>query len=153
MKYKKSNALLALVLTLAVIPSVLAQPKDPLRFDLSITLVASPLGWAGTVDGDIVGTITIILLGAEFPGITEHYWEEWTIVTNDGTITVYQEGVWSFKSYKFKSNGYVTEATGAWEYLEGARVHTRGMTSPFPPPDPNDKVTAEAKVRVCGYSS
>jgi hypothetical protein len=144
MKSKRSIALLALIITLALIPAVLAQPNMPLRCDLQIEL--GPSGWFGNVSGSIEGTITIVLLDAVFPGITEHYWEVWTIVTSGGTITIYQAGVWSFKSFKFKSNGYVTAATGTWEYLEGARVHTRGLTTDLDA----DPITGDGKFWICG---
>jgi hypothetical protein len=147
MKSKRSIALLALIVTLAIIPAALAQPNKPLRCGVHIEL--GPSGWFGTVTGDIEGTITIELLDVFFPGITEHYFEEWTIVTSTGTITIYQAGVWSFKSYKFKSDGYVSAATGDWAYLEGARVHTRGMTTPYPPPP--TPTTGDGIFWICGY--
>ena len=162
MKKILSGALLmctvALLSTLLV-PAVSAQPNKPLRcetyFELNWDWVGfggtSPYTWIGTVSGDIEGDVYITLIGATFPGITEHYEETWEIVTADGSIEIYHKGVWSFKTFKCKSNGYVTDATGDWAYLDGADVHMRGVTSEFPvtPPTP---VTGEGTVWICGYA-
>jgi len=149
---------LALAFTLVLVPAVSAQPNKPLRCEVFIQLNwdwvgfggTSPYTWIGTVSGDIEGDVTLTLIGASFPGITEHYSETWVITTTDGSITIYQEGVWSFKSFKFKSNGYVTAATGTWAYLVGSDVHVRGVTSSFPvsPPTP---VTGEGTMWLCGF--
>jgi len=151
--------LLALAFTLALVPAGTAQPMKPLRCGVFFELnwdwfvnPPAPYTWNGTVWGDIDGNVTLTLIEARFPGITEHYSEEWVIVTTDGSITIYQEGVWSFKSFKFKSNGWVTAATGAWAYLLGSDAHVRGVTSPFPVPPPTP-VNGTGTMWICGFGS
>ena len=112
----------------------------------------SPYTWIGNVWGDIEGDVPLTLIGATFPGILEHYEETWDIVTDVGSIKIYQKGVWSFKTFKFKSNGYATAATGAWAYLLGSRVHVRGVTTPFPV-DPPTPVNGTGRMWICGFGS
>ena len=151
--------LLALAFTLVSVPASSAQPNKPLRCEMYLELNWDWVGfggtsdytWIGTVSGDIEGDMYVTLIGATFPGILEHYEETWEIVTDDGSIEVYQKGVWSFKSFKAKSNGYVTDATGDWAHLDGADVHMRGVTSEFPV-DPPTPVTVEGTAWICGYA-
>jgi hypothetical protein len=157
---KRLTALLALAFTLALLPAVSAQPMKPLRCEVSFELNwdwvgfggTSPYTWIGTVSGAIEGDTTLTLMGASFPGITEHYSETWVITTSEGSITIYQEGVWSFKSYKFKSNGWITDATGSWAYLLGSDAHVRGVTTQFPV-DPPTPVTGAGIMWICGFDT
>ena len=150
--------MLALAFTLALLPAVSAQPMKPLRCEVSFELNwdwvgfggTSPYTWIGTVSGAIEGDATLTLMGASFPGITEHYSETWVITTSEGSITMYQEGVWSFKSYKFKSNGWITDATGSWAYLLGSDAHVRGVTTTFPVPPPTPVIGA-GTMWLCGF--
>ena len=144
--------------SLLCMPKVTAQPNSPLRCEVQFQLNwdwvgfggSSPYTWIGTVSGDIEGTATLSLIGASFPGITEHYSETWIITTTTGTITIHQEGVWSFKSFEFKSNGYVTAATGEWTYLQGSDLHARGVTTTFPVPPPTP-VSGAGIMWICGF--
>ena len=141
-------------------PTVSAQPMNPLRCEASFMLNwdwvgvggTSPISWIGTIWGDIEGDVTLSAIQATFPGITEHYSETWVITTSTGTITLYQEGVWSFKSFEFKSNGYVTAATGSWEYLVGSDAHVRGVTTPFPVPKPTP-VIGSCELLIAGFGA
>jgi len=139
----------ALLSTLSV-PGASTSPKSPLRCEVVIQLnegTESPYTWFLTVSGDIEGTGGITFIDASFPGITEHYSELWHIDTDNGMIEAYQKGVWSFKSWKFKSNGYVTVATGDWEYLLGSEMHVRGVTT-----DPNVlPLTGTGIMWICGF--
>ena len=130
---KRSVAILALALSLVLVPAISAQPNQPLRCEVSITLDwGPPVQWDGEITGDIEGTFIIRADPApSFPGETEHFFETWVIETLDGTIELYQEGVWSFKTFKWKSNGRVTFASGEWVYLIGSNVHVRGTTTPL----------------------
>jgi len=149
---------LALLSILSML-TVSAQPMSPLRSEVILQLNwdwvgfggSSPFTWIGTITGDIEGTVTLSLISASFPGITEHYSETWVITTAEGSITMYQEGVWSFKSFKFKSNGYVAAATGTWTNLLESDAHVRGVTTQFPvaPPTP---VTGTGIMWICGYT-
>lgn len=135
-----------------------AQANKPLRCEMFFELnwdyfeTGEPPTWNGTIWGDINGKANLTLVAATFPGKTEHYSEDWVIMTNDGSITIHQEGVWSFKSFEFKSNGKVTDATGEYAYLLGSTAHVRGVTSPFPV-DPPTPVNGTGTMWICGFGS
>lgn len=141
---------LALAFTLVLVPAGTAQPNRPLRCELEIELSWDPFQWEGTITGDIEGTFTIFPdPEPSFPGILEHYVETWVIETDEGSIELIQKGVWSFKTFKFKSNGWVTAATGTWEYLLGSDAHVRGVTTEFlGPPYP---IYGTGKMWFCGF--
>jgi hypothetical protein len=131
MKCKRSVAVLALALTLALLPAGIVQAEKPLKCEIEIVLDLINFQWVGTITGDIEGTFIITPdPDPGFPGSTEHYLETWVIKpTGGGEIRLYQEGVWNFKTGRFRSNGMVTAASGGWEYLIGCNVHVRGVTT------------------------
>ena len=124
--------------------------KEDIRCEVEISLNRDPElpTWEGTISGDIEGEFDIYNIGANFdypkpnPAedemIWEFYWEEWIIETDGGTITSIQAGVWSFETFKFRSNGPVVDATGKWKYLIGKTIYASGVTTEFPvePPTP-----------------
>lgn len=124
--------LTVMALTLVSVPAVSAQPNKPLRCEVYAELNFVLWQWDGYVTGDIEGSLIIHPQGASFPGATEHYKEAWEITTTDGVIWLFQEGVWSFKTFKFRSGGMVTAADGSWQYLVGCNARVIGVTSPFP---------------------
>jgi len=129
---RKLNAIpLVLAFTLALLPAGTAQAEKPLKCEIEIVLDLINFRWVGTITGDIEGTFIITPdPDPSFPGSTEHYLETWVIEpTVGGEIRLYQEGVWNFKTGKFRSNGMVTAASGGWEYLIGCNVHVRGVTT------------------------
>ncbi len=141
MKCKKSVALLALAFTLILVPAVLAQPNKPLRvvmhWDIDYTIF--PIGWSGTVSGDINGDITVTLVDARWTphDKTEHWIETWVIVTDSGEILGEEEGAASMASPKCGARGRITGATGEWTHLIGCIFYWKGdaeMTDPGPPP-------------------
>jgi hypothetical protein len=133
--------------------------KKAVRCDISISLNwgPAPPTWKGTIDGDIKGEFDINNIGANFDypkpdpsegeRTWEFYWEEWVIKTDDGTITSIQAGVWSFKTFKFVSNGPVVDATGKWKYLIGSTMYVSGVTTEFPV-DPPTPVTGEGEMWI-----
>ena len=134
-----------LAFTLVSVPVVPTQAKKPLRCETEIAFDWDLHQWIGTVSGDIEGSITFTPEGASFPGSTEHFFETWVIETDGGdVIKGSHEGVWSFKTFKFRTNGKVTSASGEWSHLVGRKVHTIGTTSPFPA----EEVTAEGTFRI-----
>ena len=144
---------MVVLLSTLSMPAVSAQPMKPLRCELEIELDWVEFKWFGTITGDIEGTFTIFPdPEPSFPGILEHYLETWVIEieTDDGdTIELIQEGVWSFKTFKFKSNGWVTAATGTWAYLLGSDAHVRGVTTEFlGPPYP---IYGTGTMWLCGF--
>jgi len=135
MKTKSATTLaFALFLGCMLIAPISAQPNKPLKCELTMNVIWLPVPhWEGTVTGDIVGTVTVNELPPSFPGKTEHFSETFEIVTADGVIRGLDDGVWNMKTYKWRANGYITEATGIWTGLVGCHVHEMGTTSPLGP--------------------
>lgn len=126
-----TTIILALFLAGMLMATAAAQPKKPLRCEVSIDLVwATPLYWEGTITGDIVGTITIYENPPSFRGHTEHFSETWVIATDSGNICGFDEGVWTFSNLKWVANGWVTTATGSWAYLANCKFQYSGTTTP-----------------------
>ncbi len=139
---------LGFVIVVALAMPTISQPYKPLRSEIDFELVWAPVPhWEGTLTGDIEGEIIVALQEATFPGTTEHFYETWVITTSDGTIEGYDNGVWSFVTFKFRANGRITAATGSLEHLEGCNVHFLGTTTEFPVPE-GEEVTATATVTV-----
>jgi hypothetical protein len=137
-----------LVIAIALTIPAISQPYKPLRSQIDFELVWDPVPhWEGTLTGDIEGEIIVALQGATFPGTTEHFYETWVITTSDGTIEGYDNGVWSFVTFKFRANGKITDATGSLEHLEGCNVHFMGTTTEFPVA-PGEEVTATATMTI-----
>jgi len=94
---RRLTFLLALAFTLALVPAVSAQPNKPLRCGMSwdIDYDIVPVGWRGTVWGDINGDLTATLVDARWTphDKTEHWIETWVIVTGTGEIYGEEEGV------------------------------------------------------------
>jgi len=138
-----ATMVITLFLTLAVMAlplvSVSAQPMKPLRCEMELTfdLGLPDPHWIGTVTGDIEGTIEFWEFWDQnyVVGKTEHFFERFLITTDGGdTIEGFDQGVWNFgTTFKFRANGWVTEASGDWAYLVGYKMFEIGMTSPFPP--------------------
>jgi len=127
---------LALPLILVSVPIVSAKASGPLTCEVYAELNFVKLQWEGYVAGDIEGSLIIHPQGATFPGTTEHYKEVWEITTTGGDkIWLFQEGVWSFRTYKFRSGGTVTAADAPLRSLVGCNARVIGITSPFPAPE------------------
>jgi len=133
---------LALAFTLVSVPAFSAQPNKPLRCEMSwdIDYTIFPVGWRGTVWGDINGDITVTLVDARWTphDKTEHWIETWVIETASGEIWGEEEGAASMANGKGNARGRITHATGDWTHLIGCIFHwscTAEMTDPGPPPD------------------
>jgi hypothetical protein len=126
-------------LMLVVLPAASAHPIKPLTMEVVSDLVfpeePDVPHWAGTITGDVAGTIRLDVSSSAFPGSTQH-WDEVNVITTDGdaTITVESKGVWNFATLKFRTIGIVVDATGEYEYLIGARAHGMGYTDSAVPP-------------------
>jgi hypothetical protein len=134
MKMKvKAIAALVFVLFLGAIlmAPAWARPMKLLRCSLEMDVDWAHGKWDGTLTGDIVGSITIYEEGATLPGKTEHFHETWVIVTDSGSISGFDEGVWSFVNFKWVANGGVTAATGDWAGLVGCNMRYSGTTTEF----------------------
>jgi len=125
----------ALVTCMFVCVSMLCVPAvradRPLECAISLDLT-SPTSWAGTVTGDLTGSIAITENPAIFVGQTEHFDENTVITTTEGVvINIHDLGVVSFKSWKFAANGVVTDVSSPdWQWLVGYQVHFMGAVVP-----------------------
>ena len=159
-KMRKKTILLCIVsiLSLSVLlaPTSIAKPETMLNCDVFITLNwdfvgfggTSPYSWIGTVTGDVNGDLYVAMQEAWFPSPgTEHFTEEWLIVTFTGNIIGEVEGKWTMSNYKWVANGEVTDATGDWVYLIGSQMQYGGTTTEFPVP-PGTLVTGEGSMHI-----
>ena len=80
-------------------------------------------GFAAVPDVRIVGEIP-------FVDGTMHWFEIMTLDCGDGTMTLHNYGTWTFDNGKFRVNGTVVAATGAYEHLVGASTHQQGLVNP-----------------------
>jgi len=147
--------MVVLLSTLSMTAISSAKSVTPLKCELYFALnwdwVATGVGptWIGTVQGDITGNIYFYAVGATYPGVVEHFAETWLIETGAGSIWGLDDGVWSFKTYEFKSNGQVTGATGDLTDSVGCYLHIRGVSTAFPVPF-GTPVTATGTLLISG---
>jgi len=114
-----------------------AQAKAPLTSEGSFYTDADTPYWVVTLTGDVNGTMYVY--GDEsreffFPGKTEHFFETWEVYSDAGDwlFSGNDAGVWSFVTFKFRANGWVTDASSDWAYLVGHKFHEIGTTTdPF----------------------
>ena len=140
-----TTIMLALFLSLLIAPAVSAQPRKPLRYEVSGESATGWLGWVGTIDsGDLEGytgiwvTLVLELRGGEtlVDAKNVYFFELWFIgdgidyvdgkVTGDVVLAGFDEGVTRLKNGKFSGNGRVTEAYGDWSDLIGCKEHLSG---------------------------
>jgi hypothetical protein len=113
-----------------------AQAKAPLKCTADFYSDATMDHWEVALTGDIDGTMYVH--GDEsvewfFPGKTEHFFETWiTYPDSGGWFSGTDGGVWSFVTFKFRANGWVTDASPEWRRLVGYKFHEVGTTTnPF----------------------
>ena len=123
---------------LALPAAAQADTEDIYRADfaIAVNLADTAPHWVGTVSGDVTGTVefwespdnTIV-------GKVMHFYETFKISTATSDICGYDVGLWTFSTFKFRAQGWVTTATGEWAGLVGYKFHEMGYTTAFPPPD------------------
>ena len=141
---KKGSLILIIVLMVALlfasISAVSAQPgaSVPIECVLDITYDEYSPGefyWDGTVTGpecSVEGTIRFDAVPEEYfdAGKTTHFAEEFTIEPYSGGVIYGKNlGVWTFSTFKYRANGWVTDATAEWAHLVGFKYHESGTTS------------------------
>ena len=101
--------------------------------------------WLGTVEGpdcSVAGTIEFYAVREEYftAGKTMHFVETFVIRPVDGgELYGKNYGVWNMKSFKFRANGWVLDATQEWEHMIGYKYHESGTTT-----DPADAPPIDA---------
>jgi hypothetical protein len=113
-----------------------AQAKAPLTCEGSFYTDALMDHWEVALTGDVDGTMYVYGDPTReffFPGKTEHFFETWIVFADDGGwFSGTDAGVWSFVTFKFRANGWVTEASPEWQFLVGHKFHEIGTTTdPF----------------------
>jgi hypothetical protein len=136
---KKRSLLLMTVLMVALlstsITAVSAKPGAAGPVECVVDIAVDPsVGdfWSGTVTGcSLAGKIEFVEKPTNYVvGKTEHFFESFTIwPTGGGEIHGDDAGVWNFSTYKFRANGWVTDASEKWAYLVGYKFHEVGITS------------------------
>ncbi|MFX1317665.1 MAG: hypothetical protein ACFE9D_12115 [Promethearchaeota archaeon] len=132
------------VIFLAFIPTVQAKP---FRSEMEVyfnplfgTDPSEPI-WIGYIHGDLEGTMTFWATGPDPPkdigydadNALGYEWnvhfftEDWVIETSLGTIHGIDKGCTVSANWKFRMNGEVTYATGAYSHLVGHQVHMNGQ--------------------------
>jgi hypothetical protein len=108
------------------------QPKS-IKCDQMISIDGSlpDPHWIGTLTGcELEGTVEYWETDLNFRvhGI-EHFYETFKITTATGVITGVDAGDWDLIStFKFTADGWVKDATGDWQYLEGYKFYETGIT-------------------------
>lgn len=124
----------AVLIVMAVVPVASASPGAPLRGSGTATFVGD--GWAYDFDGELDCTGFAVVPESRIVGPeplatgTMHWFEIMTLDCDDGTMVLEGYGTWTFANGKFRVNGVVVEATGAYSHLIGASAHQQGMVDP-----------------------
>jgi len=147
MKCKKSIVLLALAVTLALVPVVLTQAKKPLYCEKWMDMYLDEPICRGPISGDIDGWFVIYRLDPpyeETTGQVTHYRQRWEIWEDDTmTGTPFMSG-----THKVVANNLKLEwvAKGLVEYVDdtyeggryadllGCNWHAQGIFAPGPEP-------------------
>jgi hypothetical protein len=130
MKFRRSSALLATVLALALVSVALVQANKPLRFEVSGEPATDFTGWEGTVDSGPFEGMTICWYQPviEPKGTTVYFFEIWWIEDGDEKVLLgYDEGVTRLKNGKFSGNGKVIYAAEGYEHLMGLKEKCEGQ--------------------------
>lgn len=119
---------------MALTPAASAHPIKPIRAHGTANFVGT--GWEYDFDGDLdCNAFAVVLefrIVGDIPFVegTMHWFEIMAITCADGTMTLESYGTWTFDNGKFRVNGTVVDATGAYDYLIGARAHQSGLVDP-----------------------
>ncbi len=144
-----------LVLACLFLVAGAAQAQAPLKCSTELYSDATMDHWEVTLTGDINGTMYVH--GDENnegfeSGKTAHFFETWCVEpTSGGWFSGFNGGVWNLGTFKFRANGWVTDASSEWRHLVGHKLHEAGTTTnPFTAPEPLYPVYGEGNVFFAG---
>ena len=132
------SALAMLMLIVAVAPAVSAKT---LKCDQTIYYddhgVPGPnpnhpetFYWKGEITGAFTGTCYYWETAKNYVvGKVEHFFEDFYIDLGDGWVAGYDNGVWNFATFKFRSTGRITDASANYAYMIGCKFHEEGTTT------------------------
>jgi len=150
---RKLFVLLAIVAVLLTVIAAPVSAKNPLRGEQVLTLNqdaegnfglygCSEISWFGTiVIDDTAYGMALYPLGSVFPGVTQHWEENWRIFTGEfmveGDVLVscepgiavlsgYEKGVGAFPSPNFHMTGIVEDASDPFGEWIGRRSYQEG---------------------------
>ena len=58
-----------------------------------------------------------------------HFSEDFYIDFGDGWVSRYDNGLWNFATFKFRSTGRITDASANYAYMIGCKFHEEGVTT------------------------
>jgi hypothetical protein len=135
---------LALLITSAVVFAKPGNGPNIIKCDQFIAVYLNEgenAHWRGTLTNCELDGATVHYYGIDTnrnsKGMSSHFAENFVIYPNgDDYPEVFikgsEEGLWNMNTFKFRSEGRVTEANGPWSYLVGYKFHEMGVTdNPF----------------------
>jgi hypothetical protein len=138
-----SGTVLIVALLFVLISVVSAQSDQSAVIKCTADIVADEwkdgVYWRGPVSGcSLEGTVQF----HENPdrdftpnGTMAHFYELFTFYPDSGGyISGYNNGIWNFRNFNFRAQGFVTDASDEWAHLIGAKYHEMGTTTD-PGPD------------------
>jgi hypothetical protein len=154
---KKLIILLALTVTMMLIPTAAIQANKPLTGNMELDFYPTNPIWRGTISGDISGKMYFTNVGTgkrgdQTPGKTIHFAEIWLITDEQDNLllTGTDKGVVSPNS-DYRMSGVITDASEEYAHLIGRNVHMSGyITWQEHPEFGLIPETAPGTFRICG---
>ena len=138
--------ILALLITSVVVLAKPGNGPNIIKCDQYIAVYLSDgddAHWRGTLTNCELDGASVHYYGIDTnrisKGMSTHFAENFVIYPNGDNhpeifIKGSEEGLWNLNTFKFRSEGRVTEANGPWSYLVGYKFHEMGVTDdPFAP--------------------
>ena len=103
--------------------------------------------WRGTLSNCALDGAQVHYFGSSTKtgwesGKVAHFYEDFVILPESGGyIKGYDDGLWTFSTWKFRAEGRVTEASPEWSHLVGYKFHEMGTTDDptLLPSDPEEE--------------
>jgi len=87
--------------------------------------------WKGEITGALTGTIYFWekMCDPYIVGKVMHFSEDFYIDLGNGWVSGYDNGVWNFATFKFRSTGRITDASANCAYMIGCKFYEEGLTT------------------------